>query len=77
MNKENLTGTKFSRWTVIKLEKIIKSKNFWLCQCDCGKLKELHLTEVIRNKIKSCGCFRKKYNFNKLNELIQNTNERI
>lgn len=68
---------KFNYLTVVSFSKSINNKNYYLCQCDCGKIKELHLTEVIRNNPKSCGCFRKKYNFNKLNELIQNTNERI
>ena len=33
----------------------------WLFLCDCGKEKELRKSEVLKEKIKSCGCKRGQY----------------
>lgn len=31
----------------------------WLCVCDCGNTTEVYTTNLINNRTKSCGCFRR------------------
>lgn len=59
--KLDLTGKKFGKWTVIK-KVPNKTKDWhtrWLCQCECGTIREVsggHLTQHVST---SCGCSRK------------------
>lgn len=56
----DLSGRKFSRLTVI--EKVGKSKNgqsIWKCKCDCGNITKVMYSNLTREHIKSCGCFKK------------------
>jgi len=50
-------GDKYGRWT-IKNEIIWKYRKF-LCECDCGKIKEVYYTSLSRkiNNSRSCGCY--------------------
>jgi hypothetical protein len=32
------------------------SAGFWLCRCDCGRLKETNIHSAAAGRIKSCGC---------------------
>lgn len=59
MGKINdLTGQRFGRLTVIKLEGIRNKYAQWLCQCDCGNTK-IAATNVLRNGgTSSCGCYK-------------------
>lgn len=71
--KEDLTGKKFGKLTVI--EKIKNEKDKWLCKCDCGKEKITKYNYLIKGITKSCGCL-KKEEINKkfiLNENDENT----
>ena len=57
-NFKDLTGLKFNRLTVIKIAS--KDKNghyYWLCKCDCGKLKKVLSTHLVSGNIKSCSCY--------------------
>lgn len=57
---QDLTGQKFSRLTVIELDK--SSKNIrWLCKCDCGTIKSILPGNLKTGDIKSCGCLNKSY----------------
>lgn len=51
-----LIGNKYHKWTV--LESVPKKKNnsYFLCKCDCGTIKEVSGSNLIKNKTKSCGC---------------------
>ena len=59
----DLTGKTFGHLTVLcrANDKILRNgvkKPMWLCQCDCGNIKEI-LGESLRNgKTTSCGCHR-------------------
>lgn len=56
----DLTGQKFGRWTV--LERVIKPNNpnaYWLCQCECGTIKEVMGKNLRNGRSKSCGCYKK------------------
>ena len=57
----DLTGKKFGKLTVIKkADDYISPKGMhaprWLCQCDCGKIKEIAQSSLNSGHAKSCGC---------------------
>jgi len=60
---EDLTNKKFNRLTVIKLDEE-RTKNdkywrvFWICRCDCGKIKSVSAGSLRDNHTKSCGCWK-------------------
>jgi hypothetical protein len=67
----NLIRRKFGRLTVVKFSGYKKSKAVWVCRCDCGVTKNIHATELLGGKVRSCNCFRieqfKKSQFRNLN----------
>ena len=65
-NTLDLVGKKFSRLTVIRrLENVIGSRSRrevfskWECRCDCGNIVEKLGTNLVRGRVKSCGCYTK------------------
>ena len=64
---KDLTGLKFGKLTVLKLEKTkqkfkengLKAGKlyYWLCKCECGKLSIVEHYKLI-NKTRSCGCLK-------------------
>lgn len=58
MKKLNLVGEKYNRLLVIKEVKKTygKSRSFWLCECDCGKLSIVVVDKLRSGSTKSCGC---------------------
>lgn len=62
--KQDLVGESFHRLTVIKKAKCpypaISSakRNFWLCQCICGKEVIVQTSALRAGKTKSCGCLK-------------------
>lgn len=56
--KEDLTGKKFGRLTVIKRAENSKSNQpRWLCRCECGTEKIILAQSLKRGGTKSCGCY--------------------
>lgn len=55
----DLTGQRFGRLTVIGLKDTNTRKTFWICQCDCGNLKEVRSDSLIAGNIRSCGCLKR------------------
>ena len=64
----DLTGQKFGRLTVLKLDYKVKkgthTRNYWLCECDCGNTKIVEGGCLKYGNTKSCGC----YNIEKIKE---------
>lgn len=57
-NIKDLTGKRFGKLVVLRLgEKRSGRKTYWLCQCDCGNLKEVRSDGL--KVIRSCGCLKK------------------
>lgn len=52
----DLTGQKFGRLTALKRAGARGSSALWLCQCDCGNLKEVTATHLRQGSVRSCGC---------------------
>lgn len=56
----DLTNNKYGRLTVIQKDTERKTQNgsYWICQCDCGKIKSVKSSSLRRGEILSCGCLR-------------------
>lgn len=53
----DLTGKRYGRLTVLRMEKLLDNgKSSWLCQCDCGNQCVVTAYSLHRKKRKSCGC---------------------
>jgi 5-methylcytosine-specific restriction endonuclease McrA len=59
----DLTGKRFGRLIVIKLESKNKDEAFWLCKCDCGIEKIARGGNLSSGNAKSCGCLVKENNW--------------
>lgn len=55
-----MIGQKFNRWTVIGEAPSRNRKKYWLCQCECGTIREVLGEDLRRGGSKSCGCYKKK-----------------
>ena len=63
MRKLNLLGNRYGKLVVIsdagsKLGSCGKKFTKWLCQCDCGKQKEILTSSLLRGRTLSCGCLK-------------------
>ena len=59
--KQDLTGRRFGRWTVIKYLGAEKNKSVYLCRCDCGNEVKVRANNLLSGTSTSCGCvFREK-----------------
>lgn len=58
MTRQDLTGQRFGKLTVIKntQEKDKQGSFYWLCQCDCGKQKRTTRNRLSHGTCTSCGC---------------------
>jgi hypothetical protein len=54
---EESIGRKFGRWTVIAPAENKHKERHWLCECDCGTVKDVKEYNMQRGASKSCGCF--------------------
>lgn len=64
---KDLTNKKINFLMPIKLEyryNISSNSNiaWWLCRCDCGKEVFVRARELLSGHVKSCGCYRRKFN---------------
>lgn len=54
----DLTGQRFGKLTVLRRteKRMDQGSVVWLCQCDCGKQKEVSARRLTKGKVRSCGC---------------------
>ena len=58
--KEDLTGQRFERLTVIKEADKRKGRRVtWTCLCDCGEKKDIIASNLKSGATKSCGCLQR------------------
>lgn len=59
-----LKGRRFDRLVVIEYTKTrTKSGSaLWSCQCDCGNFKNVSTDNLLKGKVKSCGCLLREKN---------------
>jgi hypothetical protein len=61
----DLTGFRFGRLTVVSRGKTVKRTNnrgtltYWVCKCDCGKIKEVLSSDLKKGATTSCGCYQR------------------
>ena len=55
---ENLTGKVFGKLTVLYRTANRNGRTCWMCQCSCGRQKEVTAHDLKSGKVKSCGCLR-------------------
>ena len=74
----DLTGQKFGRLTVLEKDnnRITKSGSYWLCKCECGKIKSIKSSSLRRGEIQSCGCLQKEQTIKARNAMAENLSGR-
>lgn len=55
----NIKGSVFGSLTVLSLGRLKGNGAWWICQCKCGKQKEIRSSDLIQGKTNSCGCEQK------------------
>lgn len=61
MLKNDLTGMRFGKLTVIEYLGRKHHSSYWKCQCDCGNIVECYYGNLKRGTTTSCGCMRSFY----------------
>lgn len=56
----DLTGRTFGKWKVLEKSQKRGSHDYYLCECECGKIKEVSGYNLKTGKSTSCGCERTK-----------------
>ncbi len=77
--RENLTGQRFGRLTVISYAgKTKDNRNQWHCKCDCGNTTVVKTCNLKSGRTKSCGCLHseitskiKKFTVNPIQDFIE------
>lgn len=57
-NVKDISGEKFGKLTVLKLDKIVNRRSYWIVRCECGTIKSVRSDTL--KVITSCGCDKKK-----------------
>lgn len=57
----DLTGRRFGKLTVIRRGENHGHYLKWICQCDCGNVKESTGNHLKNGSVKSCGCYKDHY----------------
>ena len=73
LRRTDITGQKFGKLTVIErngytADKDGKRISMWLCKCECGNTATVSQKLLVTGGKKSCGCIRKYYKGNKLEQ---------
>lgn len=55
---ENMKDKKFGRLTILEINRVC-GKTKAKCVCECGKVKDIFLANIINGNTSSCGCFKK------------------
>lgn len=53
----DLAGRKFNRLTALYVKEGSLTK--WVCKCECGNIKEVFASSLVKGIVKSCGCLEK------------------
>jgi hypothetical protein len=68
--KKELSGKIFGKYKVIKRS---DRKDHWICECQCGKVKEVRGSHLLTDNTISCGCLISKEN-NKISKILYDLN---
>lgn len=73
-NKNDLTGQVFGKLTALyPTDKRINGFVVWQCKCECGNMKEVASTHLLRGQTSSCGCLTSKGE-GEIIKVLQNNN---
>lgn len=62
---KDLAGLRFGRWSVVHFAgyhrsgKRQKANAYWVCQCDCGKTRQVKSASLLSGESQSCGCLQR------------------
>lgn len=57
---KDIRGQRFGRLTVLDLaERKDGHSSWWVCKCDCGNIKEVRRSCLVKGLTKSCGCYKR------------------
>lgn len=59
LGRPDLTGRKFSRWTVITRARSVKGRPRWNVRCACGSVRAIDESNLKSGRSRSCGCLQK------------------
>lgn len=68
--KTNLLNREFGKLTVIAEAPNRGKHTYWVCVCDCGKIKEIASNHLKRGRSQTCGCSHIKHGMAETAELI-------
>lgn len=68
-NEIDLIGKVFGRYTVVKESGYVGHTRFWLCQCECGNIREVSTGNLTSGNSQSCGCLKIELQKAKVGEL--------
>ena len=54
-----VSGQSFGRWRILRESPSRKKHRVFECECECGKIAEIHLSALRSGLSQSCGCLRK------------------
>lgn len=75
---DSLIGKKFNMLTIVSYKKKGKNnKNYFVCKCDCGKIKEIRANHILNDNQYSCGCIKTKYADRTIGNAIYDTWNRM
>lgn len=55
--RKDITGEKFGRLTVLRVDKNVNGRYYWVCKCECGNEKSVRLSALVEGHTTSCGCY--------------------
>ena len=55
---EDLTGRRYGRLTVVRLDRTEDHLTYWRVRCDCGTEFTVYRGNLVQGKTRSCGCYR-------------------
>ncbi len=58
MKALDLTGKKFTRYTVLEFYGSKNGKRKWKCQCECGTIGIVGTNDLVSGNSRSCGCLK-------------------
>ena len=60
MKALQLKGMRFGRWMVTERSTRKQHSTFkWVCRCDCGTIREVSGSDLLKGGSRSCGCINK------------------
>jgi hypothetical protein len=54
-----MANIRFGKLTIINFDHSDNKNKYYKCKCDCGTEKVMRIDDVVKGRVKSCGCLRK------------------